>query len=91
MLFKTGMSSYAIGVAVWQFDLNFCEVLQVKWPAYSGLPNPQLHAWWHVAVSIGFYFLITLTAYDRVLVLGKAPRLGWFLGVVPFVLVRKHA
>jgi hypothetical protein len=40
---------------------------------------------WHVAVSLGFYFLITLTAYDRVVVLGKHPQLLWYVGAVPYV------
>ena len=88
-LFKRGMSAYAIGLFVWQFDLRYCELLQVKWPAWSGLPNPQFHAWWHVCVSTGFYFLITLSAYDRLTILGKEPKLCWFCWIVPYVDVLK--
>ena len=83
ILFKRGMSAYAIGLFVWQFDLRYCELLQVKWPAWSGLPNPQFHAWWHVCVSTGFYFLITLSAYDRLTILGKEPKLCWFCLALP--------
>ena len=81
LLFRRGMASYAIGIAVWQFDLNNCWAVQVWWPAVSGLPNPQLHAWWHVFVSLGFYHLIALAALDRLLVLGRAPRLRWWAGL----------
>ena len=85
-LFNRGMTSYGIGLFVWQFDLRYCRLVQVVWPAWSGLPNPQFHAWWHVCVSSGFYLLITLAAYDRIVVLGKGtPVLCWFLKIVPYV------
>jgi len=85
ILFKRGMSAYGIGLFVWQFDLRYCELLQVWWPEWSGLPNPQFHAWWHVCVSTGFYFLITLSAYDRQITLRKIPTLRWWCFVVPYV------
>ena len=84
-LFKRGMTSYGIGLFVWQFDLRYCHLLQVVWPEWSGLPNPQFHMWWHVCVSCGFYLLITLTAYDRVVVLGQQPKLLWWCKIVPYV------
>ena len=41
-------------------------------------------------MSCGFYFLITLVAFDRVLVLTKQrPQLAWALGVIPFVRAHK--
>ena len=99
-LFKIGMSSYGIGLFVWQFDLRYCQLLQVWWPAWSGLPNPQFHAWWHVCVSSGFYLLITLSAYDRLVVLRnpsldhsmivETPTLEWWCGVVPFVALKNR-
>ena len=45
-LFHRGMASYGVGLFVWQFDLRQCHLLQVWWPAFSGLPNPQFHAWY---------------------------------------------
>lgn len=43
-----GFIAYLTGVAVWSIDLFFCPSLQNPF-------NPQLHAWWHVFVSIGLY------------------------------------
>jgi len=85
LCWRRGIASYGVGLFCWQFDLQSCWVLAVWWPRVSGLPNPQLHAWWHLLVSSGFYQLITLAAYDRLLLLGKRPRLRWAAGVLPFV------
>ena len=90
LLFRRGMASYALGLFCWQFDLRNCWLLQVWWPSVSGMPNPQLHAWWHVFVSCGFYMLITLTAYDRLIVLGERPVLRWQWRCVPYVEGTKH-
>jgi dihydroceramidase len=90
-LFKRGMTSYGIGLFVWQFDLRYCRLLQVIWPKWSGLPNPQFHAWWHVCVSCGFYLLITLTVYDRMIVLKTEPKLCWFSNIVPYVGLRERS
>jgi dihydroceramidase len=91
-LFKCGMASYVIGLAVWVTDLKNCWLLQKWWPAVSGLPNPQLHAWWHVFVSLGFYYLITLTAYDRLLSLTPTSMpvvIKWKLRVLPYLRLPK--
>eukprot|EP00040_Diaphanoeca_grandis_P026947 m.152104 g.152104 ORF g.152104 m.152104 type:complete len:290 (-) comp30791_c0_seq2:351-1220(-) len=85
-LFRRGMGSYAVGIFVWQFDLLNCWVVAVWWPARTGLPNPQFHAWWHMFVSFGFYYLITLSAYDRLITLKGRPTLHWTCGgVMPYV------
>ena len=91
-LFSRGMLSYVIGLAVWITDLKGCWLLQEWWPSVSGMPNPQLHAWWHIFVSLGFYYLITLTAYDRLLTLTPTSMpvvIKWKLGVLPFLRLRK--
>jgi dihydroceramidase len=45
-------------------DLKACTLLSVTLPAH-GIPNPQLHAWWHVLVSIGFFLLLRVVSFDR--------------------------
>src|SRR3954447_20209919 len=45
--FVVGMLAYAAGIAVWFVDLKHCPLVSVTMPAH-GIPNPQLHAWWHV-------------------------------------------
>ena len=84
------MSAYVLGLVVWQLDLQCCHLLDIVLPATLGVPNPQLHAWWHVLVSLGFYLLITLAAFDRLRVLSVAgrngpPALHWACGCVPWV------
>jgi len=80
-LFRFGMSSYLLAVALWFVDLKFCAGLSAL-PAY-GLPNPQLHAVWHVLVSCGMYLLTVLVAYDRLEVLGQRPEVRFGFGFVP--------
>ena len=69
-LFWLGMGSYVLAVALWFVDLRYCDFLAVTLPGL-GLPNPELHAVWHVLVSFGFYLLVVLIAEVRL-----ARRLG---------------
>lgn len=74
------MSLYASAIALWFFDLNFCAELVAGF-ARVGLPNFQLHAWWHLLVSGGFYALILVIAHERLITLGKTPQLVVICGV----------
>jgi dihydroceramidase len=62
--FVLGLAAYAMGIGVWFMDLKACTLLSVTLPAH-GIPNPQLHAWWHVLVSIGFFLLLRVVSFDR--------------------------
>jgi dihydroceramidase len=85
LLFKSGMGAYTFGIVCWQTDLLFCKFLSETWPVLSGLPNPQLHAWWHLLVSTGFYCLITVCCYDRLCTLhGDRATVGWAGGIIPY-------
>ena len=59
-----GLGAYATGIAVWFVDLRACPWVSVTLPAH-GIPNPQLHAWWHVLVSAGFFLLLGVVSFDR--------------------------
>lgn len=72
-LFRWGLSFYLSAMTLWFIDLNFCSELVQAFGALN-LPNPELHAWWHVLVSCGFYALILVIAHERLVVLGHAPR-----------------
>jgi dihydroceramidase len=63
-LFRLGFSAYLIAIVLWFVDFRFCDLVSVRLPAL-GVPNPQLHAWWHVLVSWGFYLLLLVVGYDR--------------------------
>ncbi|HEX2736312.1 MAG TPA: ceramidase [Polyangiaceae bacterium] len=73
-LFRWGMTCYVSAIGVWFIDLRFCTALNAGL-ANVGLPNPQLHALWHVLVSFGFYALILQIAQERLDRLGRTPRL----------------
>ena len=76
-LFRWGMASYVVAILLWFVDVSACPVIS------RGLPfNPELHAWWHVLVSFGFYALLLVAAYVRLDRLGRAPAIQW-LGIIP--------
>lgn len=62
-LYRWGMLAYAVAMACWLVDLKAC--------AWVSAANPQLHAWWHVLVSVGFYLLLLVIASHRLRTLGQ--------------------
>jgi dihydroceramidase len=70
-LYRAGMSAYALGILCWFADLRFCRTLSERLPAL-GVPNPELHAVWHVLVSCGFYCLLSVIASCRLATLRSA-------------------
>jgi dihydroceramidase len=86
-LFRAGMSLYAVAIVLWFIDIRFCGAMRAL-PSY-GIPNPQLHAWWHVLVSGGFFLLVLLIAYERAQTLGRDPEIRRALGVVPYLGYRR--
>ena len=68
------------------FEMGFCEVTRDWLPRVTNgwVPNPQLHAWWHVLASSGLYFLTLTTAFDAVRASGGTPVIRWWCGAVPW-------
>jgi dihydroceramidase len=63
--FELGSLFYGLAIGCWLVDMFLCEFLN---PVYSSsvLPlNPQLHAWWHVFISVGLYYMSLLLLADR--------------------------
>jgi dihydroceramidase len=87
-LFRWGMGFYLVAIALWSVDTHLCSFVGVTLPSW-GLFNPQLHAVWHVLVSMGFYSLVLLIAYDRFDVLGVRAGLDRRFGIIP-VLSRRE-
>jgi dihydroceramidase len=83
-LFRFGLGSYALAIVCWFIDLRFCRFLQQDFAEFCGA-NPELHAVWHVLVSLGFYLLLVVIAFHRSNVLGRAPRLSRGLAGLPRV------
>jgi dihydroceramidase len=75
-LFRAGVVFYVVGILLWFIDLRFCSFVSVGLAKF-GIPNPQLHAWWHVLVSCGFYLLLLVVGYDRLRRRGASPSLSY--------------
>jgi dihydroceramidase len=83
-IFRLGIGSYVLAIVLWVTDIRQCSTLNEALPAL-GIPNPQLHAWWHVLVSCGFYALLMVIAHDRLKTLGQSPQVRYTAGVIPIV------
>lgn len=84
-LFRIGMSLYLTGILLWFIDIEYCTELVALFEA-AGVPNLQLHAWWHVLVGFGSYALILVIAFDREQSSGRSPvlrRTGPFFRLEP--------
>jgi dihydroceramidase len=79
--FVVGLAAYTTGIAVWFVDLKACPLVSVILPS-RGIPNPQLHAWWHVLVSLGFFLLLAVVSFDR-------QRRGRSAGAVPAAVLQR--
>ncbi|CAG8843349.1 13105_t:CDS:2, partial [Racocetra persica] len=81
-LWLLGSAIFLIGYIGWHIDLHFCSNMH-QLP--FDVPNPQLHAWWHLTASYGSYLICVLVTYNGTKVLGKNPILRWILGVLPYI------
>jgi dihydroceramidase len=85
-LFRLGVASYLGAICLWFVDLRFCDIMNHRLQAL-GLPNPQLHAWWHILVSCGFYLLLVVVGYDRLRRRGRGPTVRRLAGIIPTVVL----
>jgi dihydroceramidase len=83
-LLAVGFTAYAVAIAAWFVDLKACSFVARVLPAH-GLANPQLHAVWHVLVSVGFYAILLLIGHERLVLLGRRPTIETRFGVIPTV------
>ena len=82
-LFRLGFMFYASALVCWLLDINFCVWLDEVLPS-KGIPNPQLHAFWHIFVSLGLVFITLHCARWRISVTtGAMPEICWIWGVIP--------
>ena len=54
-----------------------------------GIPNPQLHAFWHICASSGLYWMAVVIARSRQSVLKRKAVIQFALGVIPYVKVER--
>jgi dihydroceramidase len=82
-LYVFGMLAYAAAMLCWIVDFKACDAMRGL--VVHGIPNPQLHAFWHVFVSIGLYLLTLVVAYDRLQTLHRSPDVVFLRGVLPWL------
>lgn len=63
-LFMRGIVLYAIAIVCWILDFGLCDPI-TQALAQRGLPYIQLHAFWHLCVAGGFYYLVLTIALAR--------------------------
>jgi len=71
-----------VALTLWLCDQHFCVHLH---SLPGGLHNPQFHAWWHGIMGVHSYLGPTFMVYQRLVYLGRKPRLCYLLGVLPYV------
>ncbi|XP_052202501.1 alkaline ceramidase [Diospyros lotus] len=72
-----------LGSLCWLFDRVLCRKVS-HWPF-----NPQGHALWHIFMGFNSYFANIFLMYCRAQQREWAPRIVYFLGVLPYVKVQK--
>eukprot|EP01012_Entosiphon_sulcatum_P057986 TRINITY_DN818_c0_g1_i2.p1 TRINITY_DN818_c0_g1~~TRINITY_DN818_c0_g1_i2.p1 ORF type:complete len:319 (+),score=46.92 TRINITY_DN818_c0_g1_i2:24-959(+) len=85
-LFILGLIFWHLGLVCWVADITLCKHL---YTLPLGLPNPQLHAYWHLLASSGLYMLVLLRFYQRTTERGMVPDIQWRFGFLPLVVVSK--
>lgn len=79
------VGSLVTACVCWLLDNIFCEELHDLRLFGVPLPNPQLHAWWHVWTAIASFTGTLFLIFQRSFHLGEAPWLAWRFGVLPYV------
>ena len=78
----TYVCTLLVATALWLCDCHFCEALHdLPW----GLPNPQLHGWWHALIGVNCYVGPSFLVFRRASLLGRRPRVRWVGALLPYV------
>jgi len=79
-------SSMTAAAIAWTIDREFCVQLHsLEIPGIiTHIPNPQLHAVWHVLVAYSTYLSgIFVRVVRHIIINGKSPQIVWILGFWP--------
>ncbi|KAI9483377.1 MAG: ceramidase [Benjaminiella poitrasii] len=78
-LFHQGALFLILAISVWLFDSNFCFV-------FNYVPNPQLHAWWHVLMCTSLHYFYVACGHESAKRENKGKiEIKYFLNLIPFV------
>ncbi|KAI8058649.1 alkaline phytoceramidase family protein [Gilbertella persicaria] len=82
-LFHQGVYLLVLAISVWLFDANLCFV-------YAYLPNPQLHAWWHLLMCSSLHYFFVACGHESVVRRGDRAEIKYFLNMIPYVQQQKN-
>ncbi|KAM4701416.1 alkaline ceramidase 3 [Discoglossus pictus] len=90
----TSLGVFLMGFILWNVDNIFCDTwrgVRQKMPPVVGAVT-QFHAWWHILTGLGSYLHILFSLYTRTLYLKYRPKVRFFLGMWPVIMVEapKH-
>ncbi|MEZ4265532.1 MAG: ceramidase [Myxococcota bacterium] len=86
LAFRVGVTLHVLALSGWMVDTHACEFVS---HLPGGLPNPQLHAWWHVLISSGIYVLYVVLAFARAHITGRQPEIALAAGFIPYARVSR--
>ncbi|KAI8070258.1 ceramidase [Thamnidium elegans] len=78
-IFHRGVQFLITAIGVWLFDGNLCFI-------YEHVPNPQLHAWWHVLICVSLHYFFVAAGYEIIKrkPIGKKIKVKYLVGI-PYV------
>ncbi|KAF5728551.1 alkaline ceramidase 3-like isoform X1 [Tripterygium wilfordii] len=82
-LAKLYVATLFLATMFWLCDRLFCKQIS-GWPV-----NPQGHALWHIFMGFNSYFANTFLMFCRAQQRGWAPKVGHFMGFLPYVKIEK--
>jgi len=87
ILYITAVGLLALAFFLWNLDNHFCHHLS-DWRTDLGYVAPltQLHAWWHILVSVSLHFGCTLGSYVRCREIGQKCSIQWWGRVLPVMI-----
>ncbi|KAI7867121.1 ceramidase [Spinellus fusiger] len=77
-LFYQGTKFLIAAISVWLFDANLCFV-------FDYIPNPQLHAWWHILMCTSLHLFFVACGYETMRLKGCKMQIAYLGGFIPYV------
>ncbi|KAJ1982743.1 hypothetical protein H4R35_000102 [Dimargaris xerosporica] len=81
-----GLQLFVLACTCWGLDTYCCHMVDGKHLSWLPL-NVQLHAWWHVFVSLAFYYMSTFLVFDTQLRSNYRPYIRYHYYILPVVVL----
>jgi dihydroceramidase len=86
-LFKRGLILYCVAISCWLTDMLGCEFVNPYYETAILSFNPQLHAWWHILMTLGVYHLAVFMLFQSVdnKIIGKSATIYYRANLIPII------